>query len=62
MSRRHAPGADTPGSRTLCKDLGVAVTWFRVALYSDKTKRGFLTPTRTQPRLGLVVRCGDLTL
>ena len=35
---------------------------FAHCLNSDKTKRGFLTTTRSQPRLGLVVRCGDLTL
>ena len=29
---------------------------------SDKTKRSFLTTTRSQPRLGLVARCGDLAL
>ena len=31
-----------------------AVTLFHVALNSNKTKRGFLTTTRSQPRLGLV--------
>ena len=34
--------------------LGVAVTLFRVSLKSNKTKRGFLTPTQSRPRLGLV--------
>ena len=34
--------------------LAFAVTLFRVALNSTKTKRGFLTTTRSQPRLGSV--------
>ena len=29
---------------------------------SAKTKRGFLTPIRSQPQLGLAVGCGDITL
>ena len=40
----------------------VAVTLLHVALNCTKTKRGFLTTTRSQPRLGLVARCGDLAL
>ena len=35
--------------------LGVAVTSLHVVLISTKTKRGFLTPTRSQPQLGLAV-------
>ena len=34
--------------------LAFAVTRFRVALNYNKTKRGFLTPTQSRPRLGLV--------
>ena len=44
-------------------DHGVAVTLFHVALIPPaKTKRGSLTPTRSQPKLGLAVGCGGVTL
>ena len=50
----------SPGSRTLV--LGVVVTLLHVAIDSAKTKRGFLTPTRSHPQLGLAVGCGGVTL
>ena len=40
----------------------VAVTLFPARDKANKTKRSFLTTTRSQPRLGLVARCGDLAL
>ena len=42
--------------------LAFAVTLFPARSNSDKTNRGFLTRTRSQHRLGLVARCGDLAL
>ena len=36
--------------------LAFAVTQFRAAAVATKIKRGFLTPTRSQPQLGLVAR------
>ena len=42
--------------------LSFAVTLFRVGLILNKTNLGLRTPTRSQPRLGLVARCGDFAL
>ena len=42
--------------------LSFAVTLVHVGRYMVKYNRGLLPPTRSQPRLGLVARCGDLTL
>ena len=42
--------------------LSFAVTLFRVGSALDKTNCGFLPPTRSRPRVGLVARCGDLAL
>ena len=39
-----------------------AVTLFPVRCNSNKTKRSFLTPTRSQPQLGLAVGCGGVAL
>ena len=33
-----------------------------VHVQTRQRKRGLLTPAQSQPRLGLVVRCGDVTL
>ena len=38
--------------------LSFAVTFFRARANSDKTNRGILTPTQSQPRRDLVVGCG----
>ena len=51
----------TPPPAGPCFRRNLVATWLRVALYSRK-KRGFLTTTRSQPRLGLVARCGDLAM
>ena len=42
--------------------LSFAVTLLRGISAFNQTNFGFLPPTRSQPRLGLVGRCGDLAL
>ena len=39
-----------------------AVAFFHVPLIPAKTKRGFLTPTRSQPQLSLAVGCGGAVM
>ena len=53
-SQRPPQPAHTPRAAVL----SFAVTLFPVGLKWNKTNRGLLTPTRSQPRLGSVVWCG----
>ena len=50
--RRRVVRSTPPGARASV--ISFAVTLFRVGSALDKRNRGFLPPTRSQPRLGLV--------